>query len=147
MSVKSLLHKPLRFYLQGCAGILAIILGLVFFFVDRAMMGTDIHFNDFSHITMIFMIAGGLVSLIDAFFPLPFVGIVSSVLYGCGIGAHMFIACYPMADLVAPVAFFTNDINKAKAVVPVFVVFLVLFALIAIASIVANFLSAKKKEA
>ena len=63
----------------------------------------------------------------------------------CGVGSHLYIACYPLADITEPVAFFTNDVDRAHEMVNLFITFLVIFALLGILTIVLNFLSQKKK--
>ena len=139
-------NKSLSFYIRLVVGLAAIIAGVVFFLLDRAVMGSDIHFNDFSYLTMIFLIAGGVISIVDAVFGFPFIGILSCALIGCAIGSHLYIACFPLADITQPVAFFTNDVEKARTAVTLFMAFLGLFALLAIANIVSCFLPNKKKE-
>ena len=138
-------NRPLRFYLQFCSGILAILAAVIFFIIDRNLMGNDIHFNDFSYLTLIFIIAGGLIAILDAFLPLPYLGTIGCVAYGFGIGCHFYIAFFPIADTIQPVAFFTNNIDKARAAVTLFMTFLVIFLLIAVISVVSNFLSERKK--
>jgi len=139
-------QRTLRFYLELCAGIVAIISSVIFFIFDRQILGGDIRFDDSSYMTLIFMLCGGAVCLVDAFIPLPFIGIAAAVLFGFGLGSHLRLACYPMADLGQGVAFFTGDTAKAQSAVTLFMIFLVIFLLVAIATIVANFLSIKKKK-
>ncbi len=147
MLAKLFKGKGLRFYLEIGAGLIAIITSIIFFAMDRQLLGDNDSFQDISHFTLIFLIAGGLVAIADAFFPLPGLGIVSAVLFGCGIGNHLRLACYPLADINEEVPFFTKDVNLAHAAVRLFITFLVIFAILAIAIVISNFLSPKKKEA
>lgn len=146
--MKAFLHKPLKFYLELCAGTLGIVSAIVFFVIDRQLLGGDIGFDDSSYMTLIFILIGSAVALFDAFVPLPFVGIASAILFGLGIGSHLRLACYPLADLGQAVPFFTKDVILAQQAVTLFMTFLIIFLVLAIAIIVSNFLGKKKaKEA
>lgn len=126
-------------------GLACIVAVLIFFPIDRSLYGTDMHFNDFSQLTLIFLLSAGALAILQAFLPLPFLSIAPSILIGCGVGSHLYIACYPLADITEPVAFFTNDVDRARKMVNLFIPFLVIFALLGILTIVLNFLSTKKK--
>lgn len=139
------LGKTPSFYLCLCVGLLAIVCGIIFFICDRSIMGNDIHFNDFSHMTLIFLIAAGVVTIVDALTSIPFVGVASCALMGCALGSHIYIACFPLADITQPVAFFTNDIDKARSAVTLFMIFLAIFLVITLVLIVNCFLSEKRK--
>ena len=143
---KLFLHKPLRFYLELCGGLLAIIAAIIFFALDRQILGGDIRFNDSSHLTLIFIIIGGVLAIVDAFLPLPFVGIASAIVLGCGVGSHLRLACFPLADVANPAPFFTGDKIKAGNATTLFFTFLVIFLVFALMIVIANFLPAKKKE-
>ena len=143
---KLFLHKPLRFYLELCGGLLAIIASIIFFALDRQVLGGNIRFDDSSYITLIFLIAGGALSIVDAFFPLPFLGIVTAILFGLGLGSHLRLACFPLADVTNPAPFFTGDKIVAGNATTLFFTFLILFAILALFIVIANFLPAKKKQ-
>lgn len=144
MLKKLFLHRGARCYIQLAAGLIAIVSAIIFFALDRAAIAEGVQFGDFSERTMIFMIAGGVVSIFDALFPLPFVGIGSSVLYGVAIGCHFYIVSFPFADTIQPVAFFSKTLAKAQELISIFLPFAIIFVLVALLSIVANFLTAKK---
>ena len=143
---KLFLHKSLRFYLELCAGVIGIAAAILFYLLDRKVMGGNLGFSDISHFTLIFILAGSLLAIVDAFFPLPGLGIAATAVIGCGVGNHLRLACYPMADAVLGVAFFTKDVQKAQAAVTLFSTFLAIFLLIAIALIVGNFLDKEGKK-
>ena len=105
--------KGVRFFLELGLGILSIIVGIIFFILDANIM-QNVQFADNSYFTLIFLILAGAASIADAFLGLPFIGIASSVLFGVGLGNHLRLACYPLADLSAPVAFFTGSVPKAQ---------------------------------
>ena len=143
---KLFLHKPIRFYLELCSGVLAIIASIIFFALDRQVLGGNIRFNDSSYLTLIFMIAGGALAIVDAFFPLPFLGVAAAVTFGLGIGSHLRLACFPLADVTNPAPFFTGDKIVAGNATTLFFTFLILFLVFALFVVVANFLPAKKKQ-
>lgn len=145
MFAKLFKNRGARFYIELCAGFLTIVAALIFFALDRQIL-VDIKFSDSSEWTLVYLLIGGLVLILDAFFPLPFLGVAGTILLGLGIGSHLRIACYPMADLGQNVPFFTGSTEKATAAVTLFVTFLIIFLLFGIASIVCNFLSPKKAE-
>ncbi|MCR5079640.1 MAG: hypothetical protein K6B65_06980 [Bacilli bacterium] len=144
MLKKLFLNKGLRFYLELVAGVIGIVAAIIFFAMDRQLLGGELGFADISHFTLIFIIAGSVVALFDAFFPLPGVGIVAAALFGLGVGNHLRLACYPLADLSLAVPFFTKDVILAQKAVTLFITFLVVFILLAIMVVVSNFLGKKK---
>ena len=146
MFAKLFSHKPLRFYLEFCGGAIAIIAAIIFFALDRVVLGGDIRFNDSSYLTLIFLIAGGGLAIADAFFPIPFLGIVSAIALGFGLGSHLRLACFPLADVAFPAPFFTGDKIKAGNATTLFFVFLGIFLVLALLIVVASFLPPKKEK-
>ncbi len=146
MFAKLFLNKPLKFYLEFCAGVIGIIAAIVFYVFDRQILGGDLGFPDISHFTLIFIIAGSLIAIADAFFPLPGLGIAATLVVGLGVGNHLRLACYPLADLSVAVPFFTKDVIKAQAASTLFMIFLAIFVLVAISMIASNFMASKKAE-
>ena len=141
---KLFMHRSVRFYMELACGLLALISAPIFFGIERGIGGSNLQFDDTSYLTLIFMLVGGAISILDAFFPLPFVGILPCIAYGYSIGNHIKNMCFPLADVSEPVAFFTGSADKASAMLGAFIPFLILFLLIAIAASISCFLGEKK---
>jgi len=146
MLKKLFANRSKRFYIELCSGIVGIIASIIFFIVERNVAGASLQFEDTSLLTFIFVLVGGVISIVDAFIRLPLVGILPCVAYGYSIGNHIRNAAFILADVTEPVAFFTGSVDKANSLLNVYIPFLVIFVLVGIASIVACFLGEKKKE-
>jgi hypothetical protein len=142
----SLKNRPCRFYLQTGAGVAAVISGIALWIIDASFIKSAVTFRDMSFLSSLFMIIGGLVSLAAAFTKFDFLSIVSSALFGCGLGQHLYLACFPYADVLTGVPFFVADGTNGKIIANICTVFLVIFGLCLASEVVSSFLGAKKPD-
>lgn len=145
----SLKNRTLGFYLSFAASIVAILSSLVLFLYDLTSVIKAVSFHDYTYIAFIFMILGGILGLVYCFMKnrfSSFFNIASAVLYACGLGQHLVDCCYPYSDLGTSVPFFTNSGVFAKQLSIIFTIFLVLFALVLISSLISCFLKEKEEN-
>ena len=140
----SLKNRTKAFYVQLATGALAIISVVIFFIIELTTVRGHISFPDNTLFTFLFMLIGGLCSLASCFTQIEVLSIIASILYGLGVGQHLFMACYPYADLGTGVPFFVDSAAFAVSVSTLFTIFLVVFALITILSIFVCFIDKKE---
>lgn len=139
-------NRPFAFYLKFAVGVLATFFSVLFFILERAIVRGHISFADNSPITFIFTLVGGLTMILAAFSEISFLPILSSISLGVGVGQHLVMCCYPYADLSTGVPFFVDNGTFLHTVATLFTVFLVLFAVVLVASLVCNFMDKKTEE-
>ncbi len=145
----SLKNRTLSFYLCFVASIAAILASSVLFIYDLTSVIKSVSFHDYTYIAFIFMIVGGILGLVYCFVKNRFVSlfnVVSTVFYACGVGQHLVDCCYPYSDLGTSVPFFTNSGVFAKQLSVIFTIFLVMFALVMISTLVSCFLKEKEEN-
>ncbi len=137
-------NRPLGFYLQGASLILLLVLSVVYFIMDKAIM-TNISFTDFSWLIFLFNLLAVLVGFISLFFYEP-IRPIASVLQACGVGQILSMACYPWADIAKNVFFFSNTQEKAIQISNYLLLFLIFFGVLLLVSIVSCFMKTTKDE-
>ena len=137
-------NRPLGFYLQGASLILLLVLSVVYFIMDKAIM-TNISFSDFSWLIFLFNLLAVLVGFISLFFYEP-IRPIASVLQACGVGQILSMACYPWADIAKNVFFFSNTQEKAIQISNYLLLFLIFFGVLLLVSIVSCFMKTTKDE-
>ena len=135
-----------RFYLGFVSSLLAIVASIIFFVFDRIVINGNISFTNHTVLSFLMILLGGVVGLVECFSNLSFLSIVSSILYGVGVGRHLADACYPIADMVEGVHFFCNSEELARKLSLMYILFLVLYVLILAAAIVLSFLPIQEKK-
>ncbi|MCH4278047.1 MAG: hypothetical protein LKF89_03920 [Bacilli bacterium] len=136
-------QKP-HFYIQLSVGVVAIISAIIFLIIDINMISSAVSFSDKSYMSVIFMILGGVMSIVSAFLKIDFLGVIAPILFGCAVGQHLYLACFPYADVLTGVPFFVNNGTLAQSVSKIFTVFLVIFILCLLLSVVSAFFTDKK---
>ncbi len=139
-------NRPFAFYLKFAVGALATFLSILFFILECAIVRGHISFADNSHITFIFTLVGGISMIFAAFSEISFLPIISSICLAVGVGQHLFMSCYPYADLGTGVPFFVDDGTLLHTVADLFTIFLILFGILLVASLVCNFIDKKTEE-
>lgn len=142
----SLKNRSKAFYIQLATGVIALISSILFLIIEITVVRGHISFPDNTIFTFLFVLVGGLLSLACCFTQIEFLAIISTILYGCGVGQHLFMSCYPYADLATGVAFFVDSGEFALTVSNIFTTFLVIFALLMVLSIVVCFLDKKQEQ-
>lgn len=142
----NLKNQGLKFYFNLAVLGIGLLLSVLFFILDVVIVGANISFTDRSWLVFLFVASGCLVSALGLFFHLDFLSLPGSILIGCGLGTHLYQSTFPWADLGTAVPFFTNNMDRAREISVFYTIFLVLFALLLVFSIVFNFMEMKKKE-
>lgn len=141
----SLKNRSLSFYLEAGAGILAILAAVVYIIIDKSMIAGTISFDDSSILTMVFLLVGGVLSVGHALTGLPFANILGAIALGAGVGQHIYMCCFPWADLATGVAFFCNSETRAILITTIYTIFLALFLVSTILSVVSTFTHKEEK--
>lgn len=139
-------NRPFTFYLKFASGALSILLSLIFFILECVIVRGHISFADLSHITFIFTFLSGVVMLFDAFAEISFLPLVATIFLALGVGQHLFMSCYPYADLGTGVPFFVDDGSLLVVVSNLFTIFLVGFAILLVVDILINFMDQKTEK-
>lgn len=139
-------NRPFAFYLKFAVGALATFLSILFFILECAIVRGHISFADNSHITFIFTLVGGISMILAAFSEISFLPIISSICLAVGVGQHLFMSCYPYADLGTGVPFFVDDGSLLVIVSNLFTIFLVGFAILLVVDILINFMDQKTEK-
>ncbi len=133
-------NRKLGFYIQVAASALAIIAGIAFLVIDATIVKGNISFKDYSLVTSLACIFGGIVGLAHAFTSLPFLDIVSCVLIGVALGQHLSMSCYPWADIGTGVPFFVNNGELLKTVSSIFTAYVVIIAVPLVGNVLTCFI-------
>jgi len=139
--------RSVNFYLSLIGVVLILIGSLTFFIIDKTVFQGNTNFTDNSHITFILLLSGALVGiagLITEIYPL---NILTSVLYALGIGQHLYLTMFPWADLFKGVPFFVSDKISVSLVFNTFLIFLIVFLIGDICSIVSCFIFKRSPKA
>ncbi len=137
-------NRPLGFYLQGASLALLLVLSIVYFSMDKAIM-TNISFSDYSWLIFLFNLLSVAVGFVSLFFYEP-VRPIASILQACGFGQILSMACYPWADIATNVFFFSNTQEKAIQISNYLLLFLIFFGILLLVSIVSCFMKIEKEE-
>lgn len=119
------------FYLAFGAGVLAILSSIIYLIVYMATKGQEID-RVFSVLNMLLMLIGGIGAVVLEYFRFKFGRILPVICYSVALSRHIVEAAYPLADALTGVKFLGGSL-------PLAIVFSVLFAISAIAAVVASF--------
>lgn len=114
----------------------------VFFIIDSvSIKGLEgLTKPDRAYLTFILLLAAALVNLIPVFFKKASLVVLAAILLlSFGIGIHLYLVSFAIADIGTGVPFFTNSIQSATLITKVYGIFLALFLLCEVACIVSAF--------
>lgn len=123
--------RKIGFYLAFGAGVLAILSSIVYVIVYTATKGQEMD-RVFSVANLLLMLAGGIGALVLEYFRFKFGRILPVICYSVAFAGHLVETAYPLADKLTGVNFLGGNLTVA-------VVFAALFAISAIAAVVAAF--------
>lgn len=141
----SLKNKSLGFYLQGGSLLLILISSIIFIALNPSIM-SNISFSNYSWLVFLFNILAVAIGFVSLLFFEP-IRPIASILLGCGFGQLLSMACYPWTDIALKVFFFSNTEEKAHMVANYFLVFLIIFGICLLVSIVSCFFKTNESSA
>lgn len=138
-------QKSLFYVTLGIYALIAI-LAIVYFITDIVIVGSNISYTDRSWLSFIFLLLGAICGAIYLLFSIDFLSPISSILVAGGVAVHLYQSTFPWADLATAVPFFTNNEDRAIMISSFYTVFLVIFVLLLLYTIVINFFSLDNGE-
>ncbi len=119
------------FYLAFGAGVLAILSSIVYVIVYTATKGQEMD-RVFSVANLLLMLVGGIGAVVLEYFRFKFGRILPVIFYSVAFAEHLVETAYPLADKLTGVNFLGGNLTVA-------VIFAAVFAISAIAAVVAAF--------
>ena len=123
--------RKIGFYLAFSAGALAVLSSIVYLIVYLAIKGQEMD-RVFSVLNLLLVFIGGVGAIVLEHFRFKFGRILPVICYSIALSSHIVESAYPLADALTGVAFLGGNLTVA-------IVFIVLFALSAVAAVVASF--------
>ncbi len=127
--------KSAPFYLKLTAYILAIVSAVVYQVIDKGD-------PTYSNTAFLLVLAGGilgiLILLLGAFVKAPILSLIPVLLFAVGLGKHLYASLPPISDLFTNVVLFGGNQKLG-------ILFIVLFSVSLIVTIVCSFLSDEKR--
>lgn len=139
-------NRALVFYIKLAIGLLILLSTVVFFIMHNSVAKGHISFPDRAYITFIFGLVSSIVMLFASFSEIGFLPLISAILMGAVVGQHLFMCCYPYADLATGVPFFVDSGALLTTVSEIYTCFLIVFILLMVASIIICFIDKKSEE-
>lgn len=136
-------NRTIGSYLKLGAAVLILVLTIVYLIIDKTMIAGKVSFEDKSSMVILFLLLGVGFG-IGSFFLDYGLDIVAPILYSLGFGIMLTMACFPITDLATGVGFFCNSLNYANTLTTVFIIFLVLYFITIVTSIVSSYMKSKK---
>ncbi len=132
-------NRKFGFYLRIVTSILALIVAIAYLIVDLTIIKGNISFGDYTYVVVPSAIVGALLVAANAFTGIKLLDAAGAILLGVALGQHLSMSCYPWADMSTGVPFFVNNGALASAVSSIYTIFVVLFAVAMLASVVSSF--------
>lgn len=136
-------NRSWSFYAKLSISVIAVIASIVFIIIEKvSASAVTLAFKDQSMLAFVCMFIGGLIGIATSIFrTISFLDFIPALLYGLGTSFTLYSACFPYTDLAKGVSFFTTNDQYAVTFAILFTVFLVIFALLYLASIVLAYMS------
>ncbi|MCQ2797634.1 MAG: hypothetical protein MJ241_04145 [Bacilli bacterium] len=133
-------NRSIGFYLRIAVAALAIIAAIAYLIIDLTVIKGNISFQDFTSVVVPCAFVGGLLVAANAFTGIMLLDLAGTVLLAISLGQHLSMSCYPWADMATGVPFFVNNGALASTVSSIYTAFVVLFAVLMLASTVGTFM-------
>lgn len=140
------MDKSVFYFLLVGSGLLALISSIVFYVLDVTTIKGNITFTDDSLMTFIFMLIGVAGCIFAALTKFKFAPLIPVIFFALGFSQNVVMACFPAADILKGVPFFTSNMDIANSTFRIFLIFGILFFISLVLSIIYCFASREKKR-